>query len=189
MKVRLDSIAPLILHNGDLADPQYPFSIAKKKLTSSRKKTDSDVEEISKLEFLGSFYGPAPRTDVLIPANMLLGMIIKGAKQLKMGNEAKAGIFINKSFVPLEYKGPRTPQELYEDKKFVLRKVIKQGTSSIVRVRPIFDKWAIEFEVSFIEEVISEKSIKLLLEKAGLVCGLGDWRPQHGRFVVSRFEV
>ena len=61
MHKRLDfhirGIAPLIQHNVQLANPRNKYVIEMKKLTAKRaKKTEEDLIELSKLEFLGGLY-------------------------------------------------------------------------------------------------------------------------------------
>lgn len=186
MKVRIEGIAPLIMHNGLLADPEYHFTKEKKKITAKRKKVEADQEEISRLEFLGSLYTDSTGK-IIVPARVLLGAIIKGAKGLKEGPAAKAGVFVDAD-VPLIYEGPTDPEELYKDKKFVLRVPVKQGTASVIRVRPIFQKWAVEFDLTIMDDVTNAQTVRQMLDHAGRMNGLGDWRPQYGRFKVTKFE-
>lgn len=192
MKVRIEGIAPLIMHNGLLADPEYHFTKEKKKITAKRKKVEADQEEISRLEFLGSLYTDSTGK-IIVPARVLLGAIIKGAKGLKEGPAAKAGVFVDAD-VPLIYDGPTDPEALYaatsEDGKgrpFVLRVPVKQGTASVIRVRPIFPKWAVEFDLTIMDDVTNAQTVRQMLDHSGRMCGLGDWRPQYGRFKVVQF--
>ena len=57
VSVRVRGIAPLICHNGQLVDPMNKWVRAIKKLTNKgKKKTDEDIAEIARLEFLGGLY-------------------------------------------------------------------------------------------------------------------------------------
>jgi hypothetical protein len=49
-----------------------------------------------------------------------------------------------------------------------------------VRSRPIFPEWACTVEIQFVSSLIKEKQIINLLAAAGVIVGLGDWRPQKG---------
>ena len=49
-----------------------------------------------------------------------------------------------------------------------------------VRTRPIFEEWACSVDVQYPSSRISASSIANLLAAAGLVMGVGDWRPQKG---------
>lgn len=64
------------------------------------------------------------------------------------------------------------------------------GRNLILRSRPRFDEWEIEFEIHFDEEIISASDIKKLLERGGKFIGIGDGRKiGYGRFKVEKFEV
>jgi hypothetical protein len=47
-KFRLTSESPLLLHNGQTADPSNRFSKEMKKISGKRGKTDADFEQLSK---------------------------------------------------------------------------------------------------------------------------------------------
>lgn len=49
-----------------------------------------------------------------------------------------------------------------------------------VRSRPIFPEWACSVEIQFVSTLVKEKQIINLLAAAGVIVGLGDWRPQKG---------
>ena len=50
---KIRSLSPLIMHNGQLADPFNHFSKAKKEITGKRAKTDADMMEIARLDWFG----------------------------------------------------------------------------------------------------------------------------------------
>lgn len=49
-----------------------------------------------------------------------------------------------------------------------------------VRTRPIFDEWACGVEIEFVESLIKAGQVINLLNAAGTIVGIGDWRPQKG---------
>ncbi|QZD26289.1 hypothetical protein [Salmonella phage vB_Si_DR094] len=51
--------------------------------------------------------------------------------------------------------------------------------------RPIFRDWSVEFGLMFDEEQITKEELLMVLENAGNLCGVGDWRPRFGRFSVE----
>ena len=57
-KFRLTSVAPLLMHNGQLSDPLNPWAQAIKRITDKRKKTLADLEEVGRLEWYGGLYSP-----------------------------------------------------------------------------------------------------------------------------------
>jgi len=70
-----------------------------------------------------------------------------------------------------------------------IRPVVVQR-SRILRARPRFDEWALEFEiVNKDPTVIHRDTLKRILIDAGKYYGLGDYRPEFGLFDVVKFEV
>ena len=55
-----------------------------------------------------------------------------------------------------------------------------------VRTRAIFPEWACEVDIGFVETLVKQNQVVNLFAAAGVIVGLGDWRPQkggtHGRF-------
>ena len=174
-------VAPLVMHNGQLADPNNKFAKALKAITSKPKKTEADYMEMARIEFVGSLYmndeGP------ILPSHMLESMIIAGAKKSKLGNQAKAGIIVERSAI-LVYDGPRTADGLLDDDSFRLAALVRVTTSKVMRTRPIFAAWAATIVVSYLPRVINKGQITEALRSAGGLCGVGDWRPRHGRFAL-----
>jgi hypothetical protein len=58
----------------------------------------------------------------------------------------------------------------------------------IMRTRPIFYDWSLKFSLHYNEDLINESQLKKAIEDAGAIVGLGDWRPEHGRFLLERFD-
>lgn len=58
-----------------------------------------------------------------------------------------------------------------------------------MRWRPIFKKWNCEFTIEIVDEDWLNPSIlKQILEGAGKFKGVGDQRPEYGRFEVVSFK-
>jgi len=49
-----------------------------------------------------------------------------------------------------------------------------------VRTRAVFPEWACTIDVEFVSSLIKEKQVINLLAAAGIIVGIGDWRPQKG---------
>jgi hypothetical protein len=82
-------------------------------------------------------------------------------------------------YVPLVYSKPWVVD---------IRPVVVQG-NRILRARPRFDEWGLKFEiVNSDPTIIHAETMKKILEDAGKYCGLGDFRPEFGTFVVTKFE-
>jgi len=92
----------------------------------------------------------------------------------------KAGLDIKPfPYVPLQHNGWEVD----------IRPVVVQR-SRILRARPRFDEWALEFEiVNKDPTVIHKETLKKILTDAGKYYGLGDFRPEFGLFRIEKFEV
>ena len=140
---------------------------------------------MARLAFQGSLYyrndGP------FIPAHVLEGSLVNGAKKSKDGLKAKSGMFVEKGAV-LEYNGPRDREGLWnnEDFRFTIPVVINR--MRIMRTRPIFNEWAAKVIVNYDDSQVNESQILRWIQDAGLQVGLGDWRPRYGRFVVEKVK-
>lgn len=184
--VKIKGVAPLKLHNGDLANPFNHYSRAMKELqaASKRNKTDEFFKQLAELEWYGGLYLNEKKQPIL-PTDVLTGCLYKAGKRLKKGDLIKTSVFVESDLV-LEYNGPKDLAKLWEDKKFVDQcMVVNPATKSrILRTRPVFRDWGGTFKVSFDHEQVQPSQIKQILDIAGRFAGLGDARPIYGRFEV-----
>lgn len=58
-----------------------------------------------------------------------------------------------------------------------------------VRTRAIVPNWACEITVTYAAPLVSPKAVVRLLAAAGLIRGVGDWRPQKGSGDYGQFEL
>lgn len=180
---RLTSTCPMIVHNGRTANPLDPFAKQLKQVSSKRVKTDSDYEEMARIEFLAGLY--MGKTGPIIPAANIDSMLVNAAKKSKEGVSAKSGVFCLENAI-MEYDGPRTTDELWADERFRFAALVKVGMARVVRTRPIFEEWSAVVKINVEESIINPARIDDWFIVAGTVVGLGDWRPQHGRFDAKR---
>lgn len=165
LQFRLVGKSPLLLHNGQMANPLNKFVRELNTLTKKGRgiKEEAVLEEIAQLEFLGSLY---TSDDVIgIPGNVIFTVLRNGARKFKQGKTIEAGLVVN-NFYPLIYDGPKDPQELFDhengsgERPFVDQRMVKiGGRSSILRTRPIFIEWAIDIEIEVDESVIEPDNV------------------------------
>jgi hypothetical protein len=179
----LTSSAPILLHNGQTADPLSKWSKALKQISSKRAKTDADYEELAHIEFLAGLYMAADGP--VLPPKMISSMLVAAAKKVKEGQVAKSGAFCLDP-VRLEYIGPRTADELWADENFRFAAIVRIGTNRISRTRPIFNVWSADVTLHIEDTLVNIARVDEWMRIAGTQIGLGDWRPQYGRFTVQR---
>lgn len=177
----------LMLHNDQLANPFNEYAQELKKLNAQRKKSLEVYTEVAKVEFMGGLYydetmGP------YMPAHCLHKLLIVGGKKRKMGTVIAQNIIISKDINPILYSGPRTREELWEQKFYDQRLVGIGGTSKVLRTRPLFRNWKINFTAKAFPGAINEEAVRQAIEDAEMI-GLGDGRPTYaGQFLTTKFE-
>lgn len=176
-------LTPLMMHSERLANPFDPLTREIKAITGKRKKTEDDLLEISRLEWLGGLYYDESN-GIHIPGHNVHAAIVGGGKLHKLGTTIKRAAVVNEDAVPLEFDGPKTPDSLFADKSFVDIRSVKVGTSKVARCRPIFRRWSATFTVLFDESAIQPADLRRVVCDAGAMIGLGDYRPRFGRFEV-----
>jgi hypothetical protein len=128
---------------------------------------------------------------IVVPARCIEGCIVKAGAGKTAGGQGKktyknfilAGVQVMPEEVPLIYDG-----------KYIIDKrravIMRQG---IIRCRPRFDKWALEFDIRIIDSYLlghgQDSAMKAIFEDAGTLVGLLDFRPRFGRFEVTKFEM
>ena len=171
--VRIKGEAPLLMH--------APTGLGKG--SSTRGVIPSPEEEAKQGLYLDA------KGKTVVPARCIEGAIVKAAAGIKapgkgrqsMKNYVLAGLQVYPMDVPLESEG-------YEVD--VRRAVIQR--QGVLRARPRFDEWALDFEIQVIDEYLQsagmDRKIQDLVSQAGALIGLLDFRPRFGRFTVESFE-
>jgi len=183
--VKMTGTSPLLMHATTSIDTTHPLSRELKAITSkhSSKKTDDDLAEMKRLEFIMGMYfddhiGP------YLPGEMLQACIRDGGKANRLGSEVTRSVLVIEDKAPLIYSGPRDMKKLWE-KGFSDTRSVKVGQSRVLRTRPYFSQWAVEFTVSLDEEHLDPHLFVDCVSNAGLRVGLGDYRPRFGRFTAE----
>lgn len=179
----IQGITPLMMHSERLANPFDDLTKEIKTWTGKRKKTEDDLLEISRLEWLGGLYHD-DQAGIHIPGYNLFAALIGGGKLHKLGTAIKRAALVQEDKVPLQYQGPAEPAALFKNKKFVDIRSVKVGTAKVARCRPIFKDWRATFTVLFEESALQRGDLDMSLRDAGSMIGVGDYRPRFGRFEV-----
>jgi hypothetical protein len=183
LQYKLSSSAPLIMHNGQTADPTNKWARLLKEITSKKSKTDADYEEMARIEFLAALYmatdGP------IIPNEVLDGMVLNAAKKSREGQLAKSAVFCL-NHARFEYEGPRKADEMWQEEQFHFARLVRVTNARVVRMRAIFNDWWCIAKLNVETTLINPARVDEWMRVAGTQVGLCDWRPQYGRFTVER---
>jgi hypothetical protein len=174
------------MHNGQLCDPLNKWAREMKRISSKRKKTDADLAEIARIEFLGGLYLMKDGKNLrpCLPSMAVEACLLGAARTQKRGKQVQAGLIVPSDAV-LEYDGPIDPETLADNPDFTLRVPVKVTTSRVMRSRPKFTNWAANVSVHFHNTDLDRETVVDLMRIAGEIIGLGDWRPKFGRFTTK----
>lgn len=187
VQMTITGISPLLMSNQRAANPLDPLVKEYKTIYAKRKKTDDDLQALSDLEFLLRIYhdeemGP------YIPAINLKRCIQDGAKRSKQGKTVDEGLQTVEQGFKLLYKGPRDIADLKADANFRDTRLVGVETRLTLRTRPIFREWGVVATFHIIPEVLNLSDLKCFADQAGLLKGLGDYRPEFGKFTIENVE-
>lgn len=121
----------------------------------------------------------------VLPPNMIDAMTVMAAKKSKEGQSAKSGCFCL-NVAKLNYIGPRTADELWANEMFRFSAIVRVGMARVTRMRPIFQEWSADIRLHVETSVVNISRVDEWMHIAGTQIGLGDWRPQYGRFTAER---
>jgi len=183
IRFRITGDAPLIMHDGGVANPLSRAAKEMKKITSKKSKTDADFERLAEIEFKAGLYLDEDSGPV-IPARNIEAMVYAAATVTKKGKIAKSACFVKKNAI-LQYEGPRDADGLWSEERFRLCVGVKIGRNRVMRTRPIFNEWAAMVEIEFEDSVVDASTVEEWVRTAGTLVGIGDWRPQNGRFTAT----
>lgn len=164
-----------------MADPLNPITKELKKISGKRGKTDADIEQMAKLEFLGGLY--LVNGKVVIPGEVIEGALVTAARKVKKGKTMLSAAFCAEAF-PLVYDGEQDYEKRFENPEYRKTMGVVIQRARIMRTRPVFNQWSANIEIMYDPEQINLSELMDILIKAGEL-GICDYRPKYGRFKVE----
>ena len=183
LKVKIVGIAPLLMHNGQTADPLNSFARELKAVSSKRKKSEDDYQEMARIEWHAGLYVDDDGYPC-IPDTCIEAAIIDGAKKSKLGKHFKSSVFCEGNF-RVDYGGRKKAVDLWGDDNYRDTRSVRVGQARVMRTRPIFRNWSAVITVMYDAELTDEANVLKALDDAGRQSGVGDFRPKFGRFEVQ----
>lgn len=171
----------LLTHNERTANVGDEVARAMKAITSKRTKTDDDHAELARLEFCGGVYVTAEGT-VGLPTWNIFRSIQDGAKLNRLGKQVERGLFVaGADIVPITHDGPTTPDAMFAA-GCVDQRSVKVGQQKVTRTRPVFRNWSVSADFVLDTETLRLDELTMIVENAGRMVGIGDYRPRFGRY-------
>lgn len=173
IKIQIKNVTPLIQHRFEFRSQDE----SSKRASGMATPTAENEAETAAYKNAKGFYEPSSHIE---------GSMLKAASNFKIPGRGKktykdllkSALLIDPVEIPLK------PQE-YE----IFSTPVVVQRSRIVRSRPKFVDWSLEFTINITDEQLRPDVVKEILEFAGRNVGIGDWRPKYGRFSVEKFEV
>lgn len=169
VKVEIKSIVPLLMHK---------YNSNQKEVTAKRK----DEQYSTEIDAQNALYYEE-KIGCYVPSTWIEACLREAAKDFKQGkktykNTILASVFCDQEKIPLNKK---TFDEID------IRPVVIQR-NRIVKGRPKFNTWKLEFILNYDELRIKKDILKQIFIEACATKGIGDYRPKFGRFEVIKFE-
>lgn len=186
INIKIDGVTPLICNKFHDAAAQAASSGSRGSSAASERGTPQEIAELKLYLGLGG--------NPIIPQPNLLRCLVDGGRFHKIGKSQVttkessilyAALDIEAAEIPLIHKQP-----WHVDTRAV---VIPSTKGRILAHRPMFDDWALEFELHLETDILGPKLLREIVDDAGRRIGLGDFRPSrkgpYGRFSVTQWAV
>jgi hypothetical protein len=186
LSVTLTGTHPMLMHNGRLANPIDPWTRQLKALTSKRKKTDEDILQIAQVEARAGCWETVDGM-LGIPSAAVWRCFYDASKQFKLGTTVKKSFYFDDVVEPLTVAGSQiSATDFVADFDNVDYRTIKVQTSRVMRARPkVPVGWQTTHHFELFDDVLDKRDLVNVMDSAGRLYGLGDWRPTYGRFTVE----
>lgn len=189
IKFRFTGTRPLMMQSERTANPLDPIVKEIQKYTGKKPKdkTDADHVAVHRLEFEAAFYNGDSfgKIGPYLPGLNIEACLRDGAKSQRKGATIRRAIQVPDECAKLEYKGPRTIKQLWEEPAFVDIRGVRPTRGKVMRCRPIFPDWALTTTVLYENTMLNKQELVDIAEYAGKYIGLGTYRPTFGRFDVK----
>ena len=175
-KVEITGITPLLMNK----PLEYGFD---EQWIEKKASEDWEKEALKKLyiDSNGTIYQPSTHLEM---------SLIEAGKKIRVKGQGKATYSkLFGSMVSIDDLEIKHKKQDYTIHKTLV--VIPSTKGRVMRYRPMFKDWVLEFSITFEDEIPAEV-VKEAFEIAGKYAGIGDWRPQKkgkfGKFQVTKWK-
>jgi hypothetical protein len=199
-RITLEGLSPLLMHNDNLSFGERIS--AWRKDPANKEHSVSGDDRSPAWTWIGYLYHDG---EVLgVAAHNVMTMLREGGAKVRTGTgketykkHTQSGILLDQQQLELRVEGATIPVssingligvtsftehlDHVESLGFeLLVKRAKIGRAKHVRVRPLFRHWTLTGSLTVMDEEMSgltQPILETVLNQAGALCGLGDWRP------------
>lgn len=188
--ISLKGTTPLIMHSCRSLNHFDPISIEMAKINAKKKKkTEEDQIRLSDLEWEAGLYWDDVTGRPYIPAENIEATVRDGAKARRKGKDIVRAFNVLDMMVHLDIGENLTKEQMATDSRFRDVRPMVVARNRIMRTRPRFNMWKVEFNAIYDETALDFNDIVDAIEYAGQYVGLCDSRPKYGKFVASITEL
>ncbi len=175
-------MTPMICHRVSVK-AQHELLLPGKKKNAAEKA--SSLKHNPYEEFRAAAYTlPDDKSPTLIaqPAIMFKAAIRSAALDIPGATKTQVGrlTYVNGEYIPV-YGIPKLHMGIVRNSDI--------NRTPDVRTRLILPRWACQIDVTFIKPMFTQTAVANLLAAAGLINGIGDFRPQKGAGTYGQFEI
>lgn len=132
--------------------------------------------------------------NLIIPQPNLLRCIVDGGRFHKVGKSQVTTRESSMMYSCINIEAAEIPIEHKQPWRVDTRAVVIPSTKGrILTHRPMFDDWALDFQLELDTTILGPKLLRMIIDDAGKRIGLGDFRPArkgpYGRFAVTKWQV
>lgn len=189
IKIKVSGISNLLQNNPQSVDAFNLYSVAKKKLTSKKSKTESDLLKLKDIEVESKIFFDK-ELGVYIPSSWILSSIASNSfAQAKIAKQKIRGaVFTTENKIKLVYKDMDKVKKITDivgNENFIHKMILPQRGVRLAKYFPIFEDWSFEAEVEYDSVILDAEDLKKILTYGANYNGFGDFRPTFGRAEVT----
>jgi hypothetical protein len=178
--VRLQGVAPILFSRFTEGSVQSIRTGATGGKFTDDERTLEALEKVYVNE-AGGLYVPGWNVKKCLLDGCKMGNHKEGKKSF--GQYVAATVFVDGNPV---FDGKMEPDFIHE----VTGKRPPRTGGAVLIKRPAFnDGWELPFTLNVVDPRRDAATLRAALEDAGLLAGLGSWRPEYGRFIVTEWEI
>lgn len=188
IRVRIMGATPLIYHAVSMK-AQRELLMPRGRLNSAAKAENMKHDPVA--EYRDSFYTceqDSRPTRLMVPATMFKGAILSAALRIPGVMKTEIGQLVWVVGNDPDFKDEISIWGRPMLRMDIVRMADKQRTPD-VRTRGCLQHWCCEFGLRFATPLLTARAVARLLDTAGMVSGIGDWRPEKGKGDYGSFDV
>lgn len=169
IEVKVEGIAPLLMNK---------FSEPIQGESKRGKKVYVPEEEAKKKEYRNK------KGELYLPNTHFKASMVKASADFKMTGRktykdyVRAGVFVLEEEIILDQQ-----EYVIHTEPVVIQH------SRVMSWRPKFKEWSCSFTIDIVDEMVNQSTLKEILETAGKYKGVGDYRPEYGRFKIKIWKI